>query len=435
MSAKRLFRVAGSLDDLPAADRNQLCNRDAAPDDRVASTTASIIAYVRAGGDDALRALAREFDHVRIDALEIPRAVLDAARRALPSELLEALKHAARNIEAVHRPLQPLAEEVEPERGVRIGRRPDPLARVGVYAPGGSAAYPSSVLMGVIPARIAGVGEVIVCSPPDASGQPSRAVMAAAVIAGADRVFAIGGAGAIAAMACGTECVPRVDRIVGPGNAWVAEAKRQVAGYVGIDSPAGPSELVIIADESADPDHLVREALAQAEHGSDASVVLIALTTPVADRFTALVARALDAMPRSRFIRESLACNGAVLTASSREQAVTFANEYAAEHVLLALADPEQVLSALRHAGTVCFGTGASVVLGDYITGANHVLPTAGRARSYSGLSTRDFVRWTTWQRVDRAAAMDLAGDAARLADAEGLSAHARAARGWSMGS
>jgi histidinol dehydrogenase len=435
MSAERLFRLAGSLSDLPVAERLRLCNRDARPDDRVSSTTASIMAYVRDGGDSALRALAHEFDHVQIDALEIPPAQLVSACRTLAPALREALEYAARSIEAVHRPLLPRAQEVEPERGVRIGLRPDPLARVGVYAPGGSAAYPSSVLMGVIPARIAGVGEVIVCSPPDASGQPSRAVMAAAAIAGADRLFAVGGAGAIAAMAWGTESVPRVDRIVGPGNAWVAEAKRQVSGHVGIDSPAGPSELLIIADESADPAHLAREAMAQAEHGSDSSVVLISPSTLVLNRFITCIARELDAAPRGQFIRESLARNGAVLTVSSVEQAVTFANEYAAEHVLLSLVDPEPVLRDLRHAGTVCFGTGASVVLGDYITGANHVLPTGGRARSYSGLSTRDFVRWTTWQRVDRDAATHLGEQAARIADSEGLGAHARAARDWGIAS
>ena len=257
--------------------------------------------------------------------------------------------------------------------------------------------------MGAIPARVAGVGEVVVCSPPTSSGEPSRVILAAAELGGVDRVFAVGGAGAIAAMAYGTRTIPRVDRIVGPGNAYVAEAKLQVASVVGIDSPAGPSELLVIADRTADPASMAREVMAQAEHDPLAAVI----------------------------IDESLAARGALLVAQSVDEAVALANEWAPEHLLLAVSDPAGAFDGVRGAGTVFFGEASSVVFGDYLTGANHVLPTGGLARSYSGLSTMDFVRWTTYQRVDPAAARRLAADTAAFATAEQLPAHAAAAAAW----
>ncbi|MFN2316076.1 MAG: histidinol dehydrogenase, partial [Gemmatimonadales bacterium] len=304
------------------------------------------------------------------------------------------------------------------------------LGRVGVYAPGGRAAYPSSVLMGAVPARVAGVGEVILCSPPGPTGEPSDVVLAAAALAGVDRVFALGGAGAITAMAYGTESVPRVDRIVGPGNAWVAEAKLQVSGAVAIDSPAGPSELLILADDSADLDILVREMLAQAEHDPAAAVVAIVVGAGVRELASRLLA-AMAREPRGTVIQAALASRGAVLAAASLDDAIVFANDWAAEHLLVATRDNDAVLPRLRNAGTVFVGTSSSVAFGDYMTGANHVLPTGGLARCYSGLSTLDFVRWTTWQRVDRAAAARLAAPVGIFADSEGLPAHAAAARQW----
>jgi histidinol dehydrogenase len=303
-----------------------------------------------------------------------------------------------------------------------IGRRPDPLPRVGVYAPGGRAAYPSSVLMGAVPARVAGVGEIILCSPPDrTTGRPADVVLAAAALAGVGRVFALGGAGAIAAMAFGTTSVPRVDRIVGPGNAYVAEAKLQVAHAVAIDSPAGPSELLVLGDASADAAPL-------------AAVVAVVTDEALARRILAELAGQLPAQPRAAIAGTALSGQGAVLVAKDLDEAIAIANAYAAEHLLLLLADPDPALARLRGAGTIFVGASSSVAFGDYMTGANHVLPTGGLARSYSGLSTLDFVRWTTYQRVSATAAARLAGDVGVFADAEGLPGHAAAARAWSAG-
>jgi histidinol dehydrogenase len=287
--------------------------------------------------------------------------------------------------------------------------------------------------MGAVPARVAGVGEVIVCSPPGPDGVPATVVLAAAALAGVDRVFALGGAGAIAAMAHGTESVPRVDRIVGPGNAYVAEAKLQLAGVVAIDSPAGPSELLVIADHTADPAAVARELLAQAEHDPQAAVVAVCVGDEVAEQVEAAVMRLLPTQERLEIVAQALVGQGGVLVAQTYNEAVAFANDYAAEHLLLAVdeAEADTVLSLVRNAGTVFVGESASVAFGDYMTGANHVLPTGGLARSYSGLSTLDFVRWTTYQRVTPEAAARLAADVGRFADSERLPGHAAAARYW----
>jgi histidinol dehydrogenase len=285
--------------------------------------------------------------------------------------------------------------------------------------------------MGVIPARVAGVGEIIVCSPPDASGSPAGAVLAAAELAGADRLFAVGGPGAIAAMAYGTESIPRVDRIVGPGNIYVAEAKLRVSHVVAIDSPAGPSELVVICDSTADTEAVAREVLAQAEHDPHASVIVLALGEGIAETVIAAIGRALPPLERKQIIADALASRGGVLAVDSLDEAIAFVNEFAPEHLLLAIDSPEITLAQVRNAGTVFLGETSSVAFGDYMTGANHVLPTGGLARSYSGLSTLDFVRWTTYQKVDRDAAARLAPDVAAFATAEHLPAHATAARGW----
>ncbi|MFN2325957.1 MAG: histidinol dehydrogenase [Gemmatimonadales bacterium] len=429
MNAPRV-RWQGALASLSATDRAALFDRSTSSDVAIRQGTATIIQRVRQMGDNALRELAREFDGVTLDALEVPVGRCQQALDQLNPVLRSALERAAANIRTVHEAFRPTAAEVSPEPGIVIGRRPDPLGRVGVYAPGGRAAYPSSVLMGAVPARVAGVGEVILCSPPGPTGEPSDVVLAAAALAGVDRVFALGGAGAITAMAYGTESVPRVDRIVGPGNAWVAEAKLQVSGAVAIDSPAGPSELLILADDSADLDILVREMLAQAEHDPAAAVVAIVVGAGVRELASRLLA-AMAREPRGTVIQAALASRGAVLAAASLDDAIVFANDWAAEHLLVATRDNDAVLPRLRNAGTVFVGTSSSVAFGDYMTGANHVLPTGGLARCYSGLSTLDFVRWTTWQRVDRAAAARLAAPVGIFADSEGLPAHAAAARQW----
>jgi len=430
MKAGRM-RFRGPVHALSDADRAQLLDRSPATDDMVRTTSEAIIDVVRREGDAALISLAREYDKVRLKSLEVPRDVWRDALRSLDPSLRAAMERAAANIRAVHAAAVPQRVEIAPEPGVIIGRRPDPLHRVGVYAPGGRAAYPSSVLMGVIPARVAGVAEVIICAPPTSKGQPEPATLAAAELSGADRVFAVGGAGAIAAMAYGTASIPRVDRIVGPGNAYVAQAKLLVSNVVGIDAPAGPSELLIVADDSADPTHLAAEMLAQAEHDPEAVVALVATDETLGSKVLDAIEKLLPVQGRRTIIERAFAERGAILTVPSLRDALTFANLFAPEHLLLATRDADTLLGDVRSTGTVFVGETSSVTFGDYITGANHVLPTGGLARSYSGLSTADFVRWTTYQRVDRDAAARLAQDVAVFAEAEHLPAHAAAARAW----
>ena len=430
MKAGRM-RFRGPVHALSDADRAQLLDRSPATDDMVRTTSEAIIDVVRREGDAALISLAREYDKVRLKSLEVPRDVWRDALRSLDPSLRAAMERAAANIRAVHAAAVPQRVEIAPEPGVIIGRRPDPLHRVGVYAPGGRAAYPSSVLMGVIPARVAGVAEVMIFAPPTSKGQPEPATLAAAELSGADRVFAVGGAGAIAAMAYGTASIPRVDRIVGPGNAYVAQAKLLVSNVVGIDAPAGPSELLIVADDSADPTHLAAEMLAQAEHDPEAVVALVATDETLGSKVLDAIEKLLPVQGRRTIIERAFAEGGAILTVPSLRDALTFANLFAPEHLLLATRDADTLLGDVRSTGTVFVGETSSVTFGDYITGANHVLPTGGLARSYSGLSTADFVRWTTYQRVDRDAAARLAQDVAVFAEAEHLPAHAAAARAW----
>jgi histidinol dehydrogenase len=286
--------------------------------------------------------------------------------------------------------------------------------------------------MAAIPAKVAGVGTVVLASPPDRTGKPAAIVLAAAALAGVDRVFAVGGAGAVAAMAYGTKTIPRVDRIVGPGNAYVAAAKLLVADRVGIDSPAGPSELVVIADDTSNPRVVATEMVAQAEHDPDAVVVAIAVGPKVARVIETFVADAVARAERGEIVREALRRRGGILVARDRGEAIAAANDIAAEHLLLAVGDAESLVDGVRNAGAVFVGASASVAFGDYMTGANHVLPTGGSARAYSGLSPLDFVRWTTFQSVEPDAAARLAGDVATLARAEGLPGHAAAALQWS---
>lgn len=423
--------VRGSLAALDARARTVLFGRATSGDARVSECTAQIIARVRKDGDGALRALALEFDGVNLESLEVPRSAWRSALFALDPALRRVLERAITNIRQVHEAFRPVATEVTTADGVVIGRRPDPLGRVGVYAPGGRATYPSSLLMGVAPARVAGVGEVIVCTPPGPDGLPSPVLLAAAELADADRVFAVGGAGAVAAMAFGTESVPGVDRIVGPGNAYVAEAKIQVSRVVAIDSPAGPSELLVIADDSASSEVVAREMLAQAEHDPHSSVVLVTTSIALLGEVEHRLADWAPREPRAQVIVAALAARGALLLAASLDEAIAFSNHWAPEHVLVATRESAGVVSRLRNAGTIFEGECASVAFGDYMTGANHVLPTGGQARAYSGLSTVDFCRWTTWQRIGRVPATQLAADVGAFADAEGLRAHAASARQW----
>jgi histidinol dehydrogenase len=395
--------------------------------------TEAIVRRVREDGDDALREMARTYDGVSLGTLEVPGAVRRRALTEIDPRLRSALERAARNIRAVHSAAPPQTVEVETEPGITVGRRPDPLKRVGIYTPGGRAAYASSVLMAAIPARVAGVAEIILCSPPQSDGSPAAVVLAACEIAGVDRVFALGGAGAIAAMAYGTQTVQRADRIVGPGNAFVAEAKLQVSRVVGIDSPAGPSELLVICDASCNPRTIAREVLAQAEHDVNACVVVVALDDATARAIEDAVEEGMTDISGADVVRRSLEQNGGLFRAESIAEAVEFAADFAPEHLLLAVVDASRLLPDIRNAGCVFVGEQSSVVFGDYITGGNHVLPTGGLARSYSGLGTLDFVRWTSYQILTRDAAQRLAVDTAILADAEGLPGHAAAALVWSV--
>lgn len=420
----------GPLAKLAPRALERLVNRSPGDASEVSDTVTAVLADVRERGDAALVAMAKRFDGADLSKVEVPREQWDEALDVLPERVRRALERAADNIRRFHAAQIPREVVVEVAPGVRITRTTTPLELelVGVYAPGGTAAYPSSVLMGVVPAKAVGVRRVVVCSPPGSEGSPPTEVLAACALAGADRLFAIGGAGAIAALAFGTETVDAADAIVGPGNRWVAEAKRQVAGRVVVDSPAGPSEVLVIADESADATWVAHELLAQAEHDADASCVLVTTSQRVAQESREALDRLLANAPRAQVARAAFANAGAILLASSDEEAFEFAQRYAPEHLSLMTADAERDSRRVRSAGTTFVGGYASVAFGDYMTGANHVLPTEGRARSFSGLSAQHFPRSYTIQEITPEGARGMAADVAELAVAEGLPAHAAAA-------
>ena len=433
------LRWTGRVADLSPADRAALFDRAAAMDSEAATAADAIIEDVRERGDAALFDMARRFDGAELDALEVPRSEWDSAWEGLHASVRSGLERAAINIEVFHRAQVPDPVRVETEPGVVLERRVEPVARAGVYAPGGTASYPSSVLMGAVPARAVGVNEVIVCSPPGPDGHVAAAVLAAARVARADRLFAIGGAGAIAAMSLGTQSVPRVDVVVGPGNRYVNEAKRAVAGTVRIDSPAGPSELLVVADSEAGAADIAGEMLAQAEHDPDACVGVVvyegargggsAAAADVVRRIGDALSEAVGTAPRGAIARRALAQAGFLLVAKDEAEAVAFAQAYAAEHLCVLAVDPGRVATKLTTAGTVFVGRSSSVAFGDYLTGANHVLPTGGLSRSFSGLDAAQFMRSYTVQTVSDEAAARLSEPTAVLAEAEGLPGHAAAAR------
>jgi len=428
-----LFRIRGAVASLSDQARRVLLERGDEPAPGFRLRVAELMEDVRRDGDAALRRQALEIDGVSTCAIAVPAWELERALDGLDADLRRALTRAAENIRTVHQAFRPKTVRTRSPDGAEITRRPDPLDRVGLYAPGGRAAYPSSLLMSAVPARVAGVRELVVCSPAARGGLPNPLVLAAAAIAGVDRVFAGGGAGAIAAMAFGTESIPRVPCITGPGNAWVNEAKRQVAGSVRIDVPAGPSELLILADDSAAPALLARELAAQAEHDADAAVVLLTADPGQIPLVEAELETLLASAPRAEIIRTSLSRRGGALTVASLDEALEFASWFAAEHVLLACRDAAAVAARVRNAGSIFVGQSSSVVFGDYLTGSNHVLPTGGAARGWSGLSTDGFVRWTTVQETPPDVAAALASDTALLARAEALPAHAGAAGAWEL--
>ena len=421
--------VEGRLSELAAGQLALLLERKPTDEILLREKVRDILERVRSDGDDALLEMAREFDGVTLSALEVPRERWKEALNSLDVETREGWERAARNIRSFHTAQIPAEVTLEVEPGVRLGRCRVPLAAVGVYAPGGRAAYPSSVLMGVVPARAAGVEEVVVCSPPGPTGEPPDEVLAACEIGGATRLFTLGGAGAIGAMAYGTHSVPSVDAVLGPGNRWVTEAKRQIAGHLRIDSPAGPSEVLVVADSSAAPERVAAELIAQAEHDPEAAVAAITWDPEVLEAIRAELELQTRDTPRREIVEASLAFRGACLLAEDREAALAFAEAYAAEHLALFTDDPTGDLATQTTAGTVFLGDDSSVAFGDYLTGANHVLPTAGLARSFSGLSVLDFLRFYTWQSATPEGAAAMSDDVQRLATSEGLPAHAAAAR------
>ncbi len=414
---------------LTPEERGRVVNRRPSDEPRLQEQVREIIRQVRSEGDQALRRMAREFDGAELEALEVPREVWTQALEGLDPRLRADLETAAENIRVFHAAQVPEEVRVEVRPGVTLGRRAVPLDRVGVYAPGGRAAYPSSVLMGVVPARAARVPEIVVCSPPGPSGLPPAEVLAAAAIGGATRLFALGGAGAIAALAYGTASVPRADAIVGPGNRYVTAAKMQVAGEVIIDSPAGPSEVLVLADEGADPRRCALELICQAEHDPDAAVALITTSRALLERVRTSLEEETTRAPRRQIVEEALAGQGALFLAYSREEALSLARDYAAEHLALFTRTPREDLDRIPTAGTVFLGEAAAVAYGDYLTGANHVLPTGGLARSFSSLSTLHYLRMFTWQEISPEAAAEMAPAVERMAESEGLPGHAEAVR------
>lgn len=399
-------------------------------DGTVAQTVAGIIADIRSRGDAALLAYTNRFDRRSLkdaSSLEVPATALAAARTRIAPALREALESAARRIESYHLRQRQESWQYLDEDGTLLGQRITPLDSAGVYVPGGKASYPSSVLMNGIPARVAGVGQLVMTVPaPD--GELSDAVLAAAHIAGVDRVFTVGGAQAVAALAFGSTVVPRVDKIVGPGNAWVAEAKRQVFGQVGIDMIAGPSEIVVICDGRTDPGWIALDLFSQAEHDEDAQAVLISPDAAFLDAVEASIARLLPGMARRGIIAASLASRGALVHVRDLDQAAEICNRLAPEHLELSVEDPEALLAEIRHAGAVFLGRHTAEAIGDYCAGPSHVLPTSGTARFSSPLGVADFQKRSSLIGCSPHGAAVLGAISRELAIAEGLQAHAESA-------
>ena len=386
-----------------------------------------IIAEVRARGDQALFEYTARFDKALLNSLEVSAEEIDEAFAAVDPEFLDILREAAANIRAFHEK-QVRNSFVLNRDGVVMGQKVTPIERVGLYVPGGTAAYPSTVLMDSIPAKIAGCETIVITTPPGPDGKVNPVILAAAKIAGVDRIFKMGGAQAVAALAYGTESVPKVDKIVGPGNAFVAEAKKQVFGKVAIDMIAGPSEILVVADATADPRHVAADLLSQAEHDRMASAVLV---TDDAD-FAQAVSRELEIqipqLPRAEIARTSIDNNGKIIVADTLMKAIDIANEIAPEHLELCVDNPFDYLDAVKHAGSIFMGKHCPEALGDYFAGPNHTLPTSGTARFSSPLSVDDFVKKSQFTYFTKDALGKVADKVAYFAEKEGLHAHAKSA-------
>ncbi len=395
------------------------------------ATVAAILDDVRTSGDEAVLDYTRRFDRLNapdMAALELPKSALEQAFAGLSQARREALVYAAGRIRAYHERQVAESWSYTDADGNRLGQKITPLDRAGIYVPGGKAAYPSSVLMNALPAKVAGVGEIVMVTPTP-GGERNELVLAAAAVCGVHRVFTVGGAQAVAALAYGTRTIPKVDKIVGPGNAYVAAAKRRVFGVVGIDMLAGPSEVLVIGDASTNPDWAAMDLFAQAEHDEMAQSILLTPDRAFLDAVLESMARQLVDMPRRDTIAASLGARGALILVRDLDEACEIANRIAPEHLQLSVADPDSLLPKLRHAGAIFIGHYASESLGDYCAGPNHVLPTAGTARFSSPLGVYDFQKRTSLIRVTRAGARKLGEVAMELAAGEGLPAHAKSAQ------
>ncbi len=394
-------------------------------DRSVEDGVAAILRDVRDNGDRAVRAYSEKFDGWVPDALEISMEEIERIMQDCDPGFLAAMERAAENIRAFHA-RQKQQSRIDPERnGVLMGQRVRGLHRVGVYVPGGTAAYPSSVLMNVIPAKIAEVGEIVMVTPPGRTGKPDKNILAAAKIAGVDRVFLIGGAQAVAALAYGTESVPKVDKVVGPGNIFVATAKKLLYGTIDIDMIAGPSEILVIADSSARPEYLAADLMSQAEHDRMASAILITPDEALAQATAAEIERQMETLSRREIIRESIDNFGAIIVCESLAEAVDFANELAPEHLEVCCENPLEYIGKLDNAGSVFLGSYSPEPLGDYFAGPNHVLPTSGTARFFSPLSVDDFIKKSSFIYYTKDALLAAADDIIRIAETEELTAHA----------
>ena len=394
----------------------------------VTAIVADIIANVKSRGDEALYEYCEKFDKAKLDSLLVTEEEIDDAVASVEPKFLEILFAAAENIRAFHQKQVRNSFILNRERGIVIGQKVIPVDRAGLYVPGGTAAYPSTVLMDSIPAKIAGVKEVVMVTPPNAEGKVNPVILAAARVAGIDKIFKVGGAQAVAALAYGTESVPKVDKIVGPGNAFVAEAKKQVFGQVSIDMIAGPSEILIVADGKTNPAHAAADLLSQAEHDRLASAVLVTDSYDLALAVSEELEKQIPLLERSDIARASIDANGKIIVADTLDVVIDIANELAPEHLELLLDNPFDYLDAIRHAGSIFMGRYCPEALGDYFAGPNHTLPTGGTAKFSSPLSVDDFVKKTQYTYYTKEALSRVADDVAFFAEKEGLTAHAKSA-------
>jgi len=394
----------------------------------VEDTVSEIIKDVRARGDEALKFYCEKFDKAKLSSLQVSREELDEAFASVEPRFLDVLRRAAENIRNFHEKQVRNSFIINNSKGVVTGQKIIPVDRAGLYVPGGTAAYPSTVLMDAIPAKIAGCPEVVMVTPPSADGKVNPVILAAACIAGVDKIFKVGGAQAIAALAYGTESIPKVDKIVGPGNAFVAEAKRQVFGVVSIDMIAGPSEILIVADSKSNARHAAADLLSQAEHDKLASAVLVTDSYELAKAVRDELELQIPTLERAEIARASIDNNGKIIVADDLKVAIDIANEIAPEHLELCVDDPFDYLDSIRHAGSIFMGRNCPEALGDYFAGPNHTLPTSGTAKFSSPLSVDDFIKKTQYTYYTREALEKVAEDVAFFARKEGLTAHAKSA-------